>query len=393
MNSLTTIQSNVPMRSGEHATAAMAAKAKATVEARYVIALQPHNRRQFDVVRQSILSSCKRPEFAESARYKKPVGGGTIEGFSIRFAEEAIKAMKNISVESSTIYEDDHVRTTQINVTDLENNITYGKEVTIAKTVERRKLKDGQVPLSQRQNSTGEITYLVNATEDEIANKIASAESKIIRNCGLRLVPSDILEEAEQEILKTLETGGSDPKAAIKKLTDAFAAINISASELAKYLDHALDTTSPKEIADLRAIYTTIKDGTASWSDYAGEVEKPTKPVIPKKPKEKAIDTTTVAISSATPPAPVTPAVAPVAEPPAPAPAPAPIPPSRTAFDQFIDFAETNSINFELFKLWHKNRTDEAVEWTSFADVPENLCAVWIASTVILSNIKKLCVA
>lgn len=287
---LTTMQPQQLANRGEMATAAMAAKAKATVEARYVIALQPQNRRQFDVVRQSILSACRRAEFAEAARYKKPVGGGTIEGFSIRFAEEAIKAMKNISVESSTIYEDDSVRTVQINVTDLENNITYGKEVTVSKTVERRQLKNGQVPISQRQNSTGQITYLVEATEDEIANKIASAESKIIRNCGLRLVPSDILEEAEALISDTLVSGGSDPKAAVKKLADAFSMLNVSASELSRYLGHSLETTSPKEFADLRSIYNTIKDGSAAWSDFVEEsAPKPTKPSIAKKAPETTI--------------------------------------------------------------------------------------------------------
>lgn len=281
-------------RTGELAMSAMAAKAKATVEARYAIAFHPNNRRNFDIFRQSILNACKRPHFAEAARYKKPMGrkkvgnewvDNFIEGFSIRFAEEAIKAMKNISVESTTVYEDEDKRTVNVSVTDLESNLTYGREISISKTVERSKPKEGQEIISRRLNSVGEQTFLVRATEDEIANKIASAESKIIRNCGLRLIPSDILEEAEEAIENTLASGGSDPRAGIKKLTDAFAGLNVNAAELIKYLGHPLDTVSAKEMADLRAIYATIKDNEASWSDYVGEQPDKKKPEITKPAK------------------------------------------------------------------------------------------------------------
>lgn len=279
-------------QSGEMATSAMAAKSKALVEARYIIAYsRPRN---IDQARIDLLAACKRKAFAESARYRKPVGGqNTVDGFSIRFAEEAIKAMKNISVDSSTIYEDSERRTVQISVTDLESNLTYGKEVTVNKTVERRNLKAGQQVLSQRLNSTGQMVYLVEASEDEIANKIASAESKIIRNCGLRLVPSDILEEAEQAIEETLAGSGIDVKASVKKVTDAFATIGVNPTELEKYIKHSLSTVSPKEISDLRAVYSAIKDGEASWADYIGEAEKKAgKPPLESKPepvKEAAV--------------------------------------------------------------------------------------------------------
>lgn len=278
----------VTQRSGEMAANAMAAKQKALIEARYVIA---YNRpRSILQARSDILAACSRPGFAESARYAKPIGSTTIEGFSIRFAEEAIKAMKNIAVESTTIYEDEEKRTVQITVTDLESNVVYGKEVTVAKTVERKQLKDGQVPISKRLNSQNQTVYLVAATEDDIANKVASAESKIIRNCGLRLVPSDILEEAEAAIAETLEKGGGDKNEATKKIVDAFSTLNIGPTELEKYLKHGLATISPKELKDLRAVFTTIKEGSAAWADYLTEEAGKTKPNLGPKtdtPKEE----------------------------------------------------------------------------------------------------------
>lgn len=281
-------------RKGEVAVSAMAAKAKAEVEARYVIALQrPRNINQ---ARISILESCKRPKFAEGARYRKPVGGGrTVDGLSIRFAEEAIKAMTNIAVDAMTIWEDDEKRNVRITVTDLETNTTYGDEVTINKTVERRSLKEGQVALSERMNSTNQKVFLVAATEDELANKLAAAKSKIIRNSGLRLVPQDILDEAEETILATLEKGGKDPQAETKKICDAFASIGVKPAELERLLGHPLSSISPKELIDLRATYSAIKDGETTWAAVIAEAapKRPTNAgpeddgdLGPQKPKD-----------------------------------------------------------------------------------------------------------
>lgn len=259
-------------RSGEMAIASAAAKSKAMVEAKFVIAMnRPRNLMD---ARAQILEACKRPHFAETARYRKPVGNQTIDGPSIRFAETAIQAMRNIDVSSTTLYEDEETRTVHIAVTDLESNLSYGKDVTIKKTVERRTLKPGQMALSERVNSIGQKTFLVLATEDEIANKVAAVESKVIRNCGLRLVPQDIVEEAMQLCEETIARGGGDPKAGIKKLADAFSGIGVRPAALQEYLGHSLDTISPKELADLRGMYQAIKDGEASWSDYQTQSTK-----------------------------------------------------------------------------------------------------------------------
>lgn len=284
-------------RSGEMAASAVASKAKALVEAKYVIALQ--RPRSINDARAAILDACKRERFAESALYRKPVGKKQvngrweeqfIDGLSIRFAETAIQAMKNICIESVTTYEDEEKRTVNISVTDLESNLSYGKDVTISKTVERRKLKEGQSALSERTNSYGDKVFLVAATEDEIANKIAAQESKVIRNSGLRLVPQDILAEAFDTIVETQEKGGSDPAAETKKIADAFNAQNVRPAELEKYLGHALATVSKKELIQLRAIYATIKDGEASWAEYVKEKEaaEAAKPIFAEKKEDNS---------------------------------------------------------------------------------------------------------
>lgn len=270
--------SRVERTQGEVAIAAVSARAKAEVEARYVIALQ--RPRNIDQTRITILAACRRPKFAEGARYRKPVGGNnTVEGLSIRFAEEAIKAMTNIVTDAMVIWEDNDRRNIRITVTDLESNTTYSDDIIISKTVERKKLKDGQAAISERMNSYGEKVFLVAATEDDIANKVAAAKSKVIRNSGLRLIPQDILEEAEETIIETLRKGGEDPAAAKKKLCDAFASIGVQPAELERLLGHSLDTVSPKELIDLRATYSAIKDGETSWKEVIEQA-------APKRPAQ-----------------------------------------------------------------------------------------------------------
>lgn len=254
---------------GELAISAMAAKAKAEVEARFVIAL--NRPRNIMNSRAAILDACKRPRFAEGARYSKPVGGRSIEGFSIRFVEEAIKSLTNVNTDCAIIWEDSEKRCVRVTVTDLETNTTYGDDIVIEKTVERRQLKQGQEAISKRQNSGGEWTYLVAATEDDLSNKVASAKSKIIRNNGLRLVPQDILDEAEQQIYTTLDNGGTDPQAEKKKVADAFGGIGIRPSELEKYLGHPLDSVTKKELQELRGMFAAIRDGETKWADYLND--------------------------------------------------------------------------------------------------------------------------
>lgn len=268
------------VRSGETSAAAVAAKAQALVQARYVMAMK--NPRDMDVVRVNLLKACKRTAFAEKAIWSKPQGGKTIEGPSIRFAEEALRAVRNVDVDTTTSFEDDEKRIVQVCVTDLEANLTYKTDVSIEKTVERSNAK-GRTVLSKRKNSSGYDTYIVVATEDEMVGKTASIVSKMLRTNGLRVVPSDIVEEALTLCRRTMaDETKRDPDAARKKLVDAFAEMGVKPDALKTYLGHDVGSCSPTEIEELRGVYTAVKEGT-SWKDMldaktgvVAEEKKPT---------------------------------------------------------------------------------------------------------------------
>lgn len=253
----------VAMSSAETAAIAMAAKQKAIVESKYKMAIA--RPRDLDLVRQKMLKDASRPSFANVAIYHKPVGNG-IEGPSIRFVESAIRNMTNIDVTATTISEDDERRVISVCAEDLESNTSYSHEVTVTKTVERRKLPQGEKPIRVRANSNGQPIYILHATDDEILNKQNALISKAVRTLGLRLIPGDLVDEALWEIKKTMaQQDRQDPDAAKHRIIDAFAQLGVSVEALKEFVGHELSALTPNEIQLLRTTYTSIKDGETSW--------------------------------------------------------------------------------------------------------------------------------
>lgn len=251
---------------GETASTAAAVHAKTQVEARYMMAM--HNPRSLMQVRARLLDACRRPRFAGTARYAKPVGGGKVVGWSIRFAEEAARCLGNLLVESAVIYDDAAVRLVRVMVTDLETNLTYPTDVTVIKTVERISLKTGQVAIKTRTNSNGKPTFLVEATEDDLLNKQNALISKAIRSGVLRVMPGDILEEAEEMVAHTVRSeDANDPAGKAKQIADAFYSYGVMPQQIEKVLGHPLAQVTPAEVTLMRSWITAIKDGDANWRE------------------------------------------------------------------------------------------------------------------------------
>jgi hypothetical protein len=247
------------------ATAALVAKARAEIEARYTMAL--HRPRNMDQVRASIMRECRRPGFAAAAIYRKPIGDG-VEGLSIRFAEAAARSFGNIAMEVTQIYDDEHTRIMRVSATDLEQNLVWPMDVTIAKTVERRQLRRGQNALAERTNSYGDGVFIVEASDDDILNKQGALVSKALRTCILRIIPGNLQDEAYDicnAILK--DESAKDPDAARNAMTDAFVGHGIQPTDLEEWLGHKLEVATPAEIEQLRRLFVAIRDGEATWPE------------------------------------------------------------------------------------------------------------------------------
>jgi len=276
-------------RRAETASTAMAAQARAAIEARYVIAMQ--RPRDIMLARAKLLGDCRRPFFAEKAIYNKPIGDG-VEGPSIRLAEAAARAMGNVFTDVFAIYDDSQKRIIRVVASDLEANITFAKDVTIHKTVERSRLRDGQNAIGQRVNSRGKPVFIVEATDDEILDRENALASKAMRTCLLRLVPGDILEEAMEQARATMRNAtAKDPSAAKKGMCDAFGQLGITVAQLSEYLGHTVDTITPDEIVSMRTLFASIKDGETRWADAMENRRARTEAQPEEKPADKPPET------------------------------------------------------------------------------------------------------
>ncbi len=253
----------------------LAAAAQAEIQAGYLMALKSPRNEDDALIK--IKKRCKNLTFAESALYKKPVGGTTITGLSIRFTEDLLALWKNIKIIQNIVFEDDEKIIANINVCDLENNTSYSSNISIRKTVERKFLKNGQKAISSRLNSNKQKIYLVEATEDDINNKLNSGISKAIRNNGLRCIPGYIKEECMIEIEKTIKSGiDKDPDAYKRQLLESMSTVNVLPADIENYFKTKVDKLSKKQIDELRGIYTALKNGEANWTDYYKEEDKKT---------------------------------------------------------------------------------------------------------------------
>lgn len=253
------------------AAVAAAESVKARIQAQYLVALS--HPRSYDQSRFRIMEACRRPSFADKVEYKKPVGGKTIVGPSVRFAELALREWGNIDYSNTVVYDDEMNRRISVVITDLETNTTFSSSIQITKTVERKDNK-GRDVISERINSYGEKIYIVKATEDEVLTKQAAMISKALRNEGLRLIPQEIIEEAINIARLTQQKDvSSNMDEARKKISDAFGGLGIQPKHLEEYLGHPMGMCVPAEITDLRAIFNAIKNGEAKWNDFVSEDE------------------------------------------------------------------------------------------------------------------------
>lgn len=254
--------------SNETAAAMLATQAKAIVEARYIVALQ--RKRDPDRVRQRLLHRCENPNFAEAARYMLPARGRgePISGLSIRFVEAAIQEMGNIWIESIPILDDQERRLIRVSVTDLETNTGSDRTFVISKTVERRQLKEGQQAVAKRLNSFGELLYIVEASEEELAMKEAAITSKVRRSLGMQIIDGGLADECEEKITETIDKKiKDDPDRERKRLIDGFGAMGIRVEDLKAYVGTELDRLTPADYKHLREVWTGLKEGHTTWAD------------------------------------------------------------------------------------------------------------------------------
>lgn len=252
----------------ETASSAVAAREKAAVEARFLVAInRPRNP---DTARIRLLARAKSPTFAAVAEYSKPVGQGKkVSGASIRMMEEIARQWGNVDVQAPIVFDDDERRIIRVTATDLESNYSASVDVILEKTVERRQPRQGDEIISSRTNSQNLTVYRIRADEDAFLVKQNANVSKARRECIRAIVPGDLVDEAVQRCRETRRTEvKDDPAGARKRIAEAFFALGIMPQQICELLGKpSLEAVTEAEIELLRSIYAAMNDGEATWPD------------------------------------------------------------------------------------------------------------------------------
>lgn len=206
---------------------------------------------------EKLMRSSRRTSFAEEAEYSFPRGGATVTGPSVSLAREAARVWGNIRYGLEVVLDTSEERHIRGWAWDLETNTKVAAEDFFQKLI-------------QRKQKGGGGSQWVKPDERDLRELTFRRGAILVRNCLLQLMPRDLIEDARAQSRATLaKDAAQDPDSARKAVLRAFSEINVSAEQLQGYLGHPVGQSSPEEIAELRAVYQSIKDGNSTWAEYA----------------------------------------------------------------------------------------------------------------------------
>ncbi len=205
---------------------------------------------------QRVMEACSRTGLAEEAMYAFPRAGQTVTGPSIRLAEELARCWGNIDYGIRELSRKPGESEMEAYAWDLETNTVTSQKFTVKHVRDTR---------SGRQDLTD---------ERDIYEIGANMGARRLRARLLAILPPDLVESAVSRCRATLQGNVEVPLAdRVRAVVDAFAGLGVSAQLLERYLRKPLAEVLPEELADLRAVYKSIKDGTAKAAEFFSQPE------------------------------------------------------------------------------------------------------------------------
>ena len=208
-----------------------------------------------------ILNACCRPSLAESAIYAYARGGSSITGPSIRLAEAVAQQWGNMQFGIRELSNQGGKSEVQAFAWDVETNTR--REITF--TVPHiRHTKKGSYKLEDPR---------------DIYELVANQGTRRLRACILAVVPGDVVEAAVNQCQITLQSHTDVTAEGIKKLIEAFEPLNVTKAQIEKFCQCRAEAIKPAQIVRLRSIYTSLRDGMSSPSDWF-EPDETTQPAV-----------------------------------------------------------------------------------------------------------------
>lgn len=201
---------------------------------------------------QRILDACKRPALAQTAVYRYPRGGTSVEGPSIRLAEVLAQNWGNISFGVKELEQREGESVAMAYAWDLETNVRQEKVFT--------------VPHSRK--AKGKLQKLTDPRD--IYELVANQGSRRVRSCILSIIPGDITEKAIDECNKTLQGNSKGPLK--DRLANALTAFKdnyrVTQEQIEERMGYNVSAFTERDYADLIKIYTSLKDGMSKTDDW-----------------------------------------------------------------------------------------------------------------------------
>jgi hypothetical protein len=199
------------------------------------------------------MQACRRMGLAEDAFFSFPRGGQTVSGATVHLARELARVWGNIEYNIRELSRKDGVSEMQAFAWDLQTNTLVTQNFTVRHW---RDTKTGGYQLTD---------------ERDIYELTANQGSRRLRSCIFAVLPSDLVSAAESECKKTLAGNNDEPiKERVRKLIGAFSKYGVTAAMIEGRLGHSLDAVLPEELAELRSIWNSIKDGATKAGEWFG---------------------------------------------------------------------------------------------------------------------------
>lgn len=203
------------------------------------------------------MQACQRPSMAAKAFYSFPRGGQTVEGPTIRFAEELARCWGNIDYGIKELSQDDGKSEMQAYAWDLETNAQSVQNFT---NPHQREKTDRKTRTTVMENLT---------SQRDIYENNANMATRRLRSRLLAILPSWFVEDAIAECKKTLAGKNDTPLIdRVKNMVVQFAKLGVSQSQIEKRLKKKVDTMNADDFTEFIGIYNAIKNGESKVADW-----------------------------------------------------------------------------------------------------------------------------
>lgn len=197
------------------------------------------------------IEACRRPSMAEKAFYAFPRGGQTVEGPTIRFAEELARCWGNIDYGIKELSQDEGKSEMQAYAWDLETNAQSVQNFT-----------------NPHQREQGKKMATLTSQRDIYENN-ANMATRRLRARILAILPSWFVEDAVAECKRTIAGKNDVPLIdRVKKMTVAFGGFGVTQNQIEHRLKRKIDTMTAEDFVEYTGIYNAIKQGESKISDW-----------------------------------------------------------------------------------------------------------------------------